>query len=107
MNHKHTRLICILTTPTQTSAHKQYISGVNICTQPSVRNATAATPKNTQAITLKSSHVAGQEKLQAGAVALQEVLDVSPGRHLVLLLRLFGAARQGFGGAHLKIRTLK
>lgn len=72
-----------------------------------VHEATAVTPKHTQVITLKGGHVARQEQLESGAVGLQEVLDVPPGRHLVLLLHLFGAARRAFGRAHLEISTLK
>lgn len=55
-------------------------------------------------LTLKGSHVARDEKLQTGAGCLEKVLDVSPGRPLVLLLNLFGAARQVFGHTHLKVR---
>lgn len=54
-------------------------------------------------LTLKSSNVARDEELEAGAGRLDEVLDVSPGRHLVLLLHLFGAAGQVLGHAHLKV----
>lgn len=55
-------------------------------------------------LTLKGSHVARDEKLQTGAGCLEKALNVSPGCPLVLLLHLFGAARQVLGHTHLKVR---
>lgn len=54
-------------------------------------------------LTLKRCHVARDEELEAGAGCLQEVLDVSAGRPLVLLLHLLGAAGQVLGHTHLKV----
>jgi len=56
-------------------------------------------------LTVKSSHIARDEELEAGAGSLKEVLDVPACCHLVLLLHLFGAAGQVLGHAHLKVWT--
>lgn len=47
--------------------------------------------------------MARDEELEAGAGRLEKVLDVSPGRQLVFLLHLFGAAGQVLGHTHLEV----
>lgn len=54
-------------------------------------------------LTLKRCHIARDEELEAGGGGLEEVLDVSPGCPLVLLLHLLGAAGQVLGRTHLKV----
>lgn len=53
--------------------------------------------------TLKGDDVARDEELEVGAGHLEKVLDVSPGRQLVFLLHLFGAAGLVLGHTHLEV----
>lgn len=57
------------------------------------------------ALTLKSSHVAGNQKLEAGAGRLEKVLDVALNYQLVLSFNLLGAAGQVPWFAYLKVCT--
>ena len=84
---------------TPTRKHTHTIIRVNISSQHAFMKFT----HSRFTLTLKGSHVTRDEKLEAGAGRLDEVLDVSPGRHLVLLLHLLGAACQVLGHAHLKV----
>lgn len=109
-NSTHTNPDCSLYTPAQT--YTQTIIHINICILISVhvykvKSLQQWCLKNqlNSALTLESSHVARDEKLEAGTGRLNKVLDVSPGCHLVLLLHLFIAASQVLGRAHLKIWT--
>lgn len=54
-------------------------------------------------LTLKGDDVARDEELEVGAGPLEKVLDVSPGRQLVFLFHLFGAAGLVLGHTHLEV----
>lgn len=54
-------------------------------------------------LTLEGGDVARDEELEAGAGRLEKVLEVPPGRQLVLLLHLLGAAGQVLGHTHLEV----
>lgn len=94
---------------TQTSAHSHINIGllISVCIHEvqAMAKHKPVSPKHTNqlCLTLKGSHITWDEKLEAGAGCLEKILDVSPGRQLVLLLHLLGAACQVLGHAHLKV----